>query len=102
MNKIHPTAIIEDGAELGTDVEIGPYCKVGSSVKIGNGCSVKSHVVLDCQTTIGTENIFHPFSYIGGEPQDLKYNQEKTLLIIGSKNIFREGVSVHRGTVGGG
>ena len=102
MNKIHPTAIIEDGAELGTDVEIGPYCKVGSSVKIGNGCSLKSHVVLDGQTTIGTENIFHPFSYIGGEPQDLKYNQEKSLVIIGSKNIFREGVSVHRGTVGGG
>ena len=72
MNKIHPTAIIEDGAELGTNVEIGPYCMVGSGVKIGNGCSLKSHVVLNGQTTIGTEN------------------------------IFREGVSVHRGTVGGG
>ena len=102
MNKIHPTAIIEDGAELGTNVEIGPYCMVGSGVKIGNGCSLKSHVVLDGQTTIGTENIFHPFSYVGGEPQDLKYNQEKSLVIIGNKTILREGVSVTRGTLGGG
>ena len=102
MNKIHPTAIIEDGAELGTNLEIGPYCIVGSGVKIGNGCSLKSHVVLDGQTTIGTENVFHPFSYVGAEPQDLKYKQEKSLVIIGNKNIFREGVSVHRGTIGGG
>ena len=97
MSKIHPTAIIEGGAELGTDVEIGPYCMIGSGVKIGNGCSLKSHVVLNGQTTIGTENIFHPFSYVGGEPQDLK-----SLVIIGRKNTFREGVSVHRGTLGGG
>ncbi len=102
MTKIHSTAIIEAGAELGADVEIGPYCQVGPGVTVGDGCRLKSHVVLDGQTTIGTENIFHPYSYIGGEPQDLKYNQEKTLLTIGSKNTIREGVSVHRGTVGGG
>ena len=102
MKEIHPTAIIEDGAEIGADVEIGPYCLIGSGVKIGDGCQLKSHVILDGQTTIGSENIFHPTAYIGGEPQDLKYNQEKTLVTIGSKNTFREGVSVHRGTAGGG
>ena len=96
MTKIHSTAIIEAGAELGADVEIGPYCQVGTGVTVGDGCRLKSHVVLNGQTTIGTENIFHPYSYIGGEPQDLKYNQEKTLLTIGSKNTIREGVSVHR------
>jgi len=102
LSKIHPTAIIEDGADIGTDQEIGPYCIIGSGVKIGHGCILKSHVVLDGQTIIGKENIFHPFSYVGGEPQDLKYNQEKSLVIIGNKNTFREGVSVHRGTIGGG
>ena len=71
MTKIHSTAIIEAGAELGADVEIGPYCQVGPGVTVGDGCRLKSHVVLNGQTTIGTENIFHPYSYIGGEPQDL-------------------------------
>ena len=102
MNKIHATAIVEDGAQIGADVEIGPYCVIGSGVTIGDGCRLKSHVTLDGQTTIGAENIFHPSAYIGGEPQDLKYNQEKTLVTIGSNNTFREGVSVLRGTLGGG
>jgi UDP-N-acetylglucosamine acyltransferase len=102
MKKIHQTAIIEDGAKIGEDVEIGPYCVIGSGVTIGDGCLLKSHVILDGQTKIGTENVFHPSAYIGGEPQDLKYNHENTLVTIGSKNTFREGVSVHRGTIGGG
>ena len=102
MNKIHPTSIVEDGPQIGADVEIGPYCIIGSGVTIGEGCRLKSHVTLNGQTTIGAENIFHPSAYIGGEPQDLKYNHEKTLVIIGSNNTFREGVSVHRGTLGGG
>ena len=102
MKKIHPTAIIEDGAEIGDEVEIGPYCIVGSGVKIDSGCILKSHVVLDGQTIIGKENIFHPTAYIGGDPQDLKYHNEKTFVKIGNKNTFREGVSVHRGTFGGG
>ena len=71
MNKIHPTSIVEDGAQIGADVEIGPYCVIGLGVTIGDGCRLKSHVTLDGQTTIGAENIFHPSAYIGGEPQDL-------------------------------
>ena len=102
MKKIHPTAIIEDGAEIGSDVKVGPYCHVGHEVKIGDGSVLKSHVILDGQTTIGEENIFFPTSYIGGEPQDLKYGNEKSQVKIGKKNTFREGVSVHRGTHGGG
>lgn len=102
MNKIHPTAILDEGAKIGVGVEIGPYCTVGSGVEIGDGCILKSHVILAGQTSIGIENIFYPTSYIGGEPQDLKYKNEKTKVKIGSSNTFREGVSVHRGTLGGG
>ena len=61
MKKIHPTAIIEDGAKIGTEVEIGPYCTVGPHVSIGDGCILKSHVIVDGFTTIGNENIFHHF-----------------------------------------
>ena len=89
MNNIHPTSIIDEGAELGNHLSIGPYCRVGAEVKLGDGCHLKSHVVLDGPSTIGSENIFFPFSLIGGEPQDLKFNQEKTQLIVGSKNTFR-------------
>ena len=102
MNNIHPTAIIDEGAQLGNHLSIGPYCRIGAEVKLGDGCHLGSHVVLDGPSTIGSENIFFPFSFIGGEPQDLKFNHEKTQLIVGSKNTFREGVSVHRGTSGGG
>jgi len=102
MKKIHHTAIIEDGAVIAPSVKVGPYCHVGSDVKIGENCVLKSHVIIDGQTTIGKENIFFPTSYIGGEPQDLKYSNEKSQVKIGKKNTFREGVSVHRGTLGGG
>ena len=102
MKSIHPTAIIENGAKIGSNVEIGPFCHIGPEVIIGNSCKLKSHVFLDGQTTIGEENIFFPTSYIGGEPQDLKFNNEKSQVLIGSRNTFREGVSVHRGTRGGG
>jgi len=102
MRIIHPTAIIEEGSEIGSDVEVGPFCHVGSDVKIGENCVLKSHVIIEGHTTIGGENIFYPAAYIGGVPQDLKYSNEKTKVIIGRKNIFREGVSVHRGTLGGG
>ena len=60
MNKIHPTAILEDGAKIGVGVEIGPYCSIGSGVEIGDGSILKSHVILDGKTSIGVENIFYP------------------------------------------
>jgi len=102
MSKIHPTAIIEDGAALGNDVVVDAYSHVGPQVKLGDGCTLRSHVVLAGNTTVGQQNVFHPFAYIGGEPQYLKYRGEDTQVIVGDHNTFREGVSVHRGTQGGG
>ncbi len=102
VNKIHPTAIFEEGVQLGEGAEIGPYCRVGPRVIMGDRCVLKSHVVIEGRTVIGNENVFSPFCYIGGEPQDLKYHQEDTTLEIGSRNIIREGATIHRGTAGGG
>ena len=101
MNIIHKSSIVDQKAVLGTNIEIGPFCTVGPGVKIGNGCKLVSHVVLDGDTDIGDRNTFYPFAIIGAEPQDKKYQQEKTGLFIGNGNVFRESVSVHRGTVTG-
>ena len=98
MKKIHPTAIIEEGAEIGSDVEVGAYSHVGPDVNIGNNCILKSHVIIDGHTTIGEENMFFPTSYIGGEPQDLKYKGAPTEVVIGDNNTFRECVTVNRAT----
>jgi UDP-N-acetylglucosamine acyltransferase len=95
MSKIDPKAVIAD------DVEIGPFCTVGPDVTIGAGCRLISHVVIAGHTTIGTGNVFHPHSVIGGPPQDLKYRGEPTGLIIGNNNTFRENVTIHTGTVYG-
>ena len=96
--EIHPTAIIEDGAELGTNVKIGPYSIVGANVKVGDGSLIKSHVVIEGYTTIGSNNEIHQFSSIGVPPQDKGYNNEPTETIIGNNNLFREGVTIHRAT----
>ncbi len=102
MNTIHPTAIVDSKAELGTNISIGPYCTVGPDVTLGDNCTLVSHVVLEGNTTIGEDNRFHPFSIVGSDPGDLKYQQEDTTLVIGNNNTFRESASVHRGTVTGG
>ena len=101
MNTIHPTTIIEKGAELGTNIKIGPYCLVGANVQLGDNCELKSHVIVEGQTIIGKDNLFYPYTFIGAAPQDLKYKGEPTTLIIGNGNQFREGVSIHRGTIQG-
>ena len=102
MSQIHATSLVENGAVIGKNVEIGPFCHVGANVSIGDGCILKSHVVIDGWTTLGEKNTIYPFTSIGGEPQDLKYKNEKTLVTIGNENIIREGVTIHRGTKGGG
>jgi len=99
--QIHPTSIIEKGAQISEGVVIGPFCHVGENVVLGENCELKSHVVIAGKTTIGKKNIFHPFCALGGDPQDLNYKGEDTELIVGNENIFREGASVHRGTVQG-
>jgi UDP-N-acetylglucosamine acyltransferase len=96
---IHPTAIVDEGAEIHDSVEIGPYCIVGPHVKIGAGTTVGPHAVLDGRTEIGENNrIFHHAS-IGAVPQHAKYGGEPTRLVIGSGNIIREFVTIHLGTV---
>ncbi len=98
--KIHPTAVIEQGAELGQDVEIGAYSVIGENVTLGDGCVVAPHVFIDGHTTIGKNNRFHSHSAIGGEPQSVSYKNEPTLTVIGDNNVFRENITVNRGTVG--
>lgn len=103
MNNIHPSSIVHPQAELGDNIEIGPFCTVGADVTLGDGCKLMSHVVIEGPATeIGKENTFYPFTIIGSAPPDRKYNQEPTSLRIGEGNMFRESVSVHRGTVQGG
>ena len=102
MNEIHPTSIIENGAEIGEDAKIGPFCCIGSNVKIGERVELKSHVVLGGRTEIGDDCKVFPFASIGLQPQDLKFGGEKSTLSIGDRNIVREYVTMNPGTEGGG
>jgi len=99
---IHPTAVVSDKASIGEGVSIGPFCTVDEGVTLGAGCELVSHVSITGRTTIGETNVFSPFSSIGGVPQDLKFHGEPSEVIIGDNNTFREYVTVHRGTEGGG
>ena len=93
---------ISENAVIHPSVKIGPFCYIGDNVKIDKNCELKSHVSLLGNTIIGKDNTFYPFTSIGSEPQDLKFNNEKSYLIIGDKNTFRENVTANPGTLGGG
>lgn len=97
--KIHESAVISETAQLGEGCEIGPFCVIEEGVRLGEGCRLHSHVVVHGKTEIGKENEFFPFSAIGIKSQDLKYAGEPTYLEIGDRNVFRENVTIHRGTV---
>jgi Acyl-[acyl carrier protein]--UDP-N-acetylglucosamine O-acyltransferase len=90
MSQIHATSLVENGAVIGKNVEIGPFCHVGANVSIGDGCILKSHVVIDGWTTLGEKNTIYPWSSIGGEPQDLTLVREKTLVTIDRKTSFEK------------
>lgn len=98
---IHPTAIIEDGAQIGANCSIGPYCIIGPNVKLGDDITLKSHVVVDGYTSIGDGTTIYPFASIGTAPQDLKFKGEKSELIIGKNNTIREHVTMNPGTADG-
>ena len=100
--EIHSTAIIHPEVILGKDVEIGAFSVIDKDVKIGDGNIIKNNVTITGNTTIAENNVMFPNTVIGSEPQDLKYFGEKTELIIGSNNIFREFVTVNTGTMVGG
>ena len=99
---IHKTSIIDSEAKIDDNVEIGPYCVIGPKVEIENNTIIHSHVNISGKTIIGKRNKIYPFSSIGNHPQDLKYNNEETELIIGDDNTIREYVTINPGTVSGG
>lgn len=102
MAIIHPTSVIEPGALLAEDVEIGPFCHIGAQVTLGAGTRVLSHVAIRGRTTLGVGNTVWPQATLGCDPQDLKYRGEDTELLIGDHNHIRESVSLHKGTGNGG
>ncbi len=102
MTSIHSTAIIEDGAQVGENVTVGPFCIVGSDVVLDAGVDLHGHVVVAGRTCIGANTKVFPFAAIGLAPQDLKYRSEPSQLIIGCNNIIREHVTMNPGTEGGG
>jgi UDP-N-acetylglucosamine acyltransferase len=99
---IHPSAVVQHGAEIGGGCVIGPHAVVGPHVRLGRKCKVGASAVIDGWTTIGDYTEVFPFASIGLIPQDLKFKGETTTLTIGQRNVFREFVTVHRGTAGGG
>ena len=99
---IHPSSIVSSKALVDPSSEIGPFCVIGDNVKIEKNNKLISHVSITGNTSIKDNNIFFPYSSIGSDPQDLKYNFEKSYLEIGSNNKFRENVTINPGTQGGG
>lgn len=102
MGNIHPTAIIEDGATIGENVTIGAYSYIGKNAIIGDGTIIDTHTLIEGYTTIGKNNHIFSHATIGSIPQDLKYNGEKSELIIGDNNKIREYTLLNPGTEGGG
>jgi len=98
---IHPTAIVDESCDISPEASIGPYCIVGPRTRIGSGSVLDSHVTVHGWTTIGERCHFYSHCSVGTDPQDLKYKGEPTYLQIGNDNVFREFVSLNRGTRGG-
>lgn len=102
MAEIDPTALVETGAAIDTDVEIGPYCVIGRNVAIGAGCRLVAHVHLTGHTSIGPRTVIYPFASLGTPPQSIRYRGGATRLVIGAQCQIREGVTMNTGTEDGG
>jgi UDP-N-acetylglucosamine acyltransferase len=100
--RIDASAIVAPGARIGEGVTIGPHAMIGPRVTLGANCRVGASAVIDGWTDIGEDSEVYPFASIGQAPQDLKFKGEETRLVVGRRNIFREFVTIHRGTRGGG
>lgn len=100
--RVHPTAIVEKGAQLGKGVQIGPFCVVGSKAVLHDWVRLDSHVTVQGRTTIGERSAIYQFATIGVIPQDLKFRNEDTELVIGAENSIRQYVNISIGTEGGG
>ena len=94
---IHPSAIIETGAQLGTEVQVGPFAYIGATAHIGDGCVLGPHAVVMDHTTLGARCTVHSGAVIGDLPQDLSFTGDLSYVVIGDDCTFREGVTVHRG-----
>jgi UDP-N-acetylglucosamine acyltransferase len=99
--EVHPTAVVSAGAALAEDVRIGPYAVIGEGVVIGARTWIGDHATLQGPSTFGEDNRIYPHAALGSDPQDLKYRGEPTRLVVGSRNTFREFMTVHRGTAAG-
>ncbi len=102
MAVVHPTAIISGDAVVADDAEVGPYAIVGPHVTVGSRSRIGPYTRIEGPAFIGARNEFYGHASIGGPPQDVKYRGERTELAIGNDNIFREFVTINRGTAGGG
>jgi len=100
--QIHPQAVVSPEATLGTGVQVGAFAVIGAGVELGDGCEVHHHAVIQGPSKLGAGNVFHPFSVIGGDPQDYTFGGERVELTVGDRNIFREYVTISRGTKKGG
>ena len=98
---IHPTAIVDSNAELGSDVNVGPYTVISGDVKIGSGTTIGSHSTIDSYSDIGPNCEIYPHVSIGAPPQAIRYKGEKTITKIGQGSIIREFATIHRGTAFG-
>jgi UDP-N-acetylglucosamine acyltransferase len=100
--KVHAQAMVSPQAKLGAGVEVGAFAVVGADVELGDGCVVHAHAVVQGPSKFGAKNVFHPFCVIGGDPQDYTFGGEHVELAAGDENIFREHVTISRGTKKGG
>lgn len=101
MTKIHASALVDQSAKLGTNVEIGPYCVVGPHVELGDDVVLGAHVVIEGRARVGSGCKIFPFASLGLAPQDLKYDDEPSTLTVGPNTLIREHVTIHRGTKSG-
>jgi UDP-N-acetylglucosamine acyltransferase len=100
--QIHPSAIVDERAEIGAGTIVGPYCVIGAEVALGQDCWLQHHVTLSGPTRAGARNKFYAYCSIGQQTQDLKYQGEPTYLDIGDENTFREFVTINRSTTSEG
>ena len=101
MTAIHPTALVDPAARLGDGVSIGPFSLIGPDVRLGAGVKVAGHVVIEGHTEIGDACVIHAFAALGGPPQHAGHKGEPTRLVVGPRNVIREHVTMHCGTVMG-
>jgi UDP-N-acetylglucosamine acyltransferase len=99
---VHTTAIVSPDARLGRDVVVGPCAVIEERTVIGDGCEIRAHAVVKRYTTLGSGNRVHEGAVLGGEPQDLSFRDQETAVVVGDRNVIREGVTIHRSTKAGG